>query len=88
MQWFAVHTKPRSEDLAVVHLKTKGLEVFLPKIQVLRKRGSQKVALMEPLFLGYFFVHMLPAKELISQVNLDAGGKAPALCWGHPGAGT
>jgi transcriptional antiterminator RfaH len=81
VQWFAVNTKPKNEDLAVAHLEAKGVEVFLPKIPVRRKRGSKKVSLMEPLFPGYLFVHIAPVTKLVNQVNWTPGVRR-LLCAG------
>lgn len=57
--WYAVQTKPRQEDRVRSWLHERaGLSVFLPKVQVVRKRGSRRVTVIEPLFPSYLFVRM------------------------------
>jgi len=57
--WFAVQTKPCAEE-RVWHwlLHRHGLPVFLPKIEVIRRRGPSRITIVEPLFPGYLFVQM------------------------------
>lgn len=57
--WYAVQTKPRQEEHVRYWLRERtGLTVFLPKIEDLRKRGSKRVTIIEPLFPSYLFVEM------------------------------
>ena len=81
MPWYAVNTKPKNEDFAARQLQHKGVEVFLPKIQVHRKRGAKKVALLEPLFPGYLFVYIAPVTRLVHQINWTPGVRR-LLCTG------
>lgn len=55
--WYAVHTKIRAEEQAMqwILLKTT-IPVFMPRVEVLRRRG-RKARRIEPLFPSYFFVH-------------------------------
>jgi transcriptional antiterminator RfaH len=58
-EWYAVQTKPRHEERVIYRLRDRGnLSVFLPKIEMLRKRRSQRVTVVEPLFPSYVFVRM------------------------------
>ncbi len=82
MPWFAVNTKPKSEDFAALQLEQKGFEVFLPKIEVPRKRGSKRVNLVQPLFPGYLFVRLPPVLQAVKQVNWTPGVKY-LLCAGE-----
>jgi|Deesub1362A_J573_1020465.scaffolds.fasta_scaffold00620_27 transcriptional antiterminator RfaH len=82
MFWFAVHTKPKSEDFAALQLAQKGFEVFLPKIEVTRKRGTKRFALVVPLFPGYLFIRLAPALPAVRQVNWTPGVKY-LLCAGE-----
>lgn len=84
LHWFAVNTKPRKEDYTVLQLEHKGIEVFLPKISVKRKRGSRKVSLIEPLFPGYLFVHIAPVAETMSQVCWTPGVRRLLSAGGIP----
>jgi transcriptional antiterminator RfaH len=57
--WFAVQTKPRQEDRVQHLLRVRGgLEVFLPKLEEVRRRHSRRVTVVEPLFPSYLFVQM------------------------------
>jgi transcriptional antiterminator RfaH len=58
-EWYAVQTKPRHEERVIFRLRDqRHLSVFLPKIETLRKRRSQRVTVVEPLFPSYVFVQM------------------------------
>ncbi len=81
MQWCAVNTKPKKEDFAVRQLEAKGLEIFLPKILVIRKRGTAKSSLWEPLFPGYLFVRLIPEPAAVQRVNWTPGVRR-LLCAG------
>lgn len=59
--WLAVNTKPRNELLAKRCLLQKNIEVYLPRIDAVRRRGGSKFLVQEPLFPGYLFVN--PGEE-------------------------
>lgn len=73
MRWCVVNTKPKKEDYAARQLEVKGLEVFLPRIEVARKRGSKKYHLLEPLFPGYLFVKIKLVPDSVPKVNWTPG---------------
>ncbi len=55
MNWYALSTKPRQEDLADLSLRRLGVETFYPQLQedrVIRRKRQTTVA---PLFPGYLF---------------------------------
>lgn len=54
--WFAVHTKPRSEALASVHLRRQGFEVLDCRIKRSRLGTDGLRSQVEPLFPRYLFV--------------------------------
>ncbi len=57
--WYAVQTKPASEDRVVQWLQRRSaLDVFLPRLEAVRRWRGRKVRLVEPLFPSYLFVHM------------------------------
>jgi transcriptional antiterminator RfaH len=57
--WYAVQTKPRCEDQVVFWLSRRSpVPVFLPKLELLRRRRGRKVRSVEPLFPSYLFVRM------------------------------
>lgn len=58
-QWYAVHTKPRSELQAVRWIRHRtSVEVFFPKLEVLRRRRQRVVRSIEALFPSYVFARM------------------------------
>lgn len=71
--WYAVNTKPRKEDLVHKNLELKNVEVFLPKIEITRRRGAAELKLIEPLFPGYLFVRIVPEPKAIARVNWTPG---------------
>ncbi len=58
-QWFAAYTTPRHEKAVVRQLNVRQVESFLPLYTSVRrwKNGCQ-VAVEQPLFPGYVFVHV------------------------------
>jgi transcriptional antiterminator RfaH len=58
--WYVVSTKPRREDFAAAQIAQRRIDVFLPRI-VLVRRGGERV--VRPLFPGYLFAHLVLARE-------------------------
>lgn len=54
--WYAVHVRSNQERVAADHIRTAGVEVFLPTYQSPSKRTDRRVVLDRPLFSGYLFV--------------------------------
>ncbi len=62
--WFAVQTKARFEKVAHQVLLSKGYDAFLP-LYSSRRQWNRRAAVVEvPLFSGYLFCRMDPAKRL------------------------
>ena len=55
-QWYAVYSKPQKESYALFHLRSKGLEVFFPRL--LLPEASKKRRRIVPLFCNYLFVRL------------------------------
>jgi transcription termination/antitermination protein NusG len=55
--WYVIHTYSRHEVIVENGLTRKGLEVFLPKVEVRSRRRDRVQMLVVPLFPGYIFVH-------------------------------
>jgi len=60
--WYTLYTKPHKEQQVSGFLESKGLETYLPVIQV-RKRGQEKSV---PFFSCYLFVCVDPSNGLSS----------------------
>lgn len=56
--WYLVYTKPRQESLAQDNLARQGYGVYLPRVRLMRKRQGRQVAIIEPLFPRYLFIHL------------------------------
>jgi Transcription termination factor nusG. len=48
--WFVVHTKPGQEETVAMHLKHKGIETYLPKIETCTYNGLKKLKRPSPFF--------------------------------------
>jgi transcriptional antiterminator RfaH len=53
--WYAVHTKPRQEDIADLNLQSLGLDTFNPKLMERKLIRGAPQDVIKPLFPGYMF---------------------------------
>jgi len=64
LQWFCLHTKPRSERSTSQFLRSEtGIEVFCPFIRFERARRSGRVWVTEAMFPGYVFARFFYAAQ-------------------------
>ncbi len=56
--WYAVLCKPRKEIVAEENLERQGFRIYLPRIQVPKRRRGQWQDVVEPLFPRYLFVNV------------------------------
>ncbi len=56
--WYAVHVRSRHEFQVTGRLSQKGIEIFLPTVERLRKWKDRKKLIEFPLFPGYVFVRI------------------------------
>jgi transcriptional antiterminator RfaH len=54
--WYVVYSKPHKEEQAQFHLRTKGIEVFFPRLDLARVVEKRKRII--PLFPNYLFVRV------------------------------
>jgi transcriptional antiterminator RfaH len=54
--WYVVYSKPHKEEHAQFHLRMKGLEVFFPRLDLVRVTEKRKRII--PLFPNYLFVRI------------------------------
>ena len=71
--WYAVHSKPRQEAVAVEHLKRQGFTTYLPEIRVRKQRRGKWVQAVEPLFPRYLFIQCDPAVDNTAPVRSTRG---------------
>ena len=57
--WYAVATKARDEAIAKANLERQDYRVFLPTINLKKRRRGRWVPVTEPLFPGYLFVSLV-----------------------------
>jgi transcriptional antiterminator RfaH len=62
-RWFVCHTKPRCEKKFDDLVDRERFAHYLPLIQSVRRYGTQKKTFTKPLFPGYVFVRIEPAKK-------------------------
>jgi transcriptional antiterminator RfaH len=55
MLWYAVQTKARQEDLAVLNLNRYGIQTLNPKLQETKLVKGETRTVIKPLFPGYIF---------------------------------
>jgi transcriptional antiterminator RfaH len=55
-QWYTVYSKPQKEEFAQLQLRSKGLEVFLPRL--LLPNNGKKCKRIVPLFPSYLFTRI------------------------------
>jgi len=71
--WFVVHTKPGQEENVEKHIKRKGLETYLPKIETWTYNGLKKIKKTKSLFPNYFFTRC--ARKNVTRVCWIRGVK-------------
>lgn len=72
-QWFAVHTKPRQEQLALTNLERQGYTAYLPRIHVNKRVRNRWQTVVEPLFPGYAFIRVDLDRDNIAPVRSTLG---------------
>ena len=70
-RWFVCHTKPRCEKKFADLLRRENFTHYLALIKSVRRYGTQKKTFTKPLFAGYVFTRLEPArKDRIYQQDL------------------
>ena len=65
LKWYVVQSKPREEERAEHFLKEKGLQAYLPRMEVMSTRAGRSVAKEKPLFPSYLFCRFDPNEHLV-----------------------
>ena len=71
--WYAVHTKPRQEIVAKENLQRQGFPVYLPCIQVARRKKDSWQNMIEPLFPRYLFIQSDSETENLAPIRSTRG---------------
>lgn len=85
--WYAICCKPRQEELAELHLRRQGFEIYLPRITCRKYRRGRWTDVIEPLFPRYVFIRIDFSQQSIAPIRstrgvvglVRFGGQAAAL---------
>ncbi len=72
-RWFAAMTQPQKELVALDNLDCQDFHTFCPFERVVRRHARKSVALTVPVFRGYVFVCMDPARARWRAINGTQG---------------
>lgn len=69
--WYLIYIKPRQEKNVANHLDQKGINCFLPTMNVMRQWHDRKKKITVPLFPSYIFVDIQCLEEFYSVLDID-----------------
>ena len=72
-QWFAIHTKPRQEDIAEENLLRQGFDAYCPRLKREQIKRGKRVMAVEAMFPRYLFVRFEPGQDNISSIRYTKG---------------
>jgi transcriptional antiterminator RfaH len=72
-RWYAILTKPRQEALAEEHLGRQQVEVYVPRLQVSRRRRGKWTEVVECLFPRYLFARIDTAVQSTAAIRSTRG---------------
>jgi transcriptional antiterminator RfaH len=71
--WYAIHTKPRQEEIAAENLRNQEFEIYLPRIKQARRYRHRWRDTIEPLFPRYLFIRLALGSENIAPIRSTRG---------------
>jgi len=83
-RWFAVCCKPRQEMAAQENLLRQGFQVYLPRIQMKKRRQGKWVDVIEALFPRYIFIRADPNAKSLASVRSTRGAVGLVRFGGQP----
>jgi transcriptional antiterminator RfaH len=81
--WYALHTKPRQEERALVHLQRQGYEVYCPLIRERRRQGGEYRWLITAMFPRYLFLRLRLGLDNIASLRSTRGVAGLVQFGGH-----
>lgn len=72
-KWYALHTRSHYEKIVYDGLVGKSVEAFLPRVQVISRRGKLRRKIFVPMLPGYVFVHSQLAAEQYHRILRTIG---------------
>jgi len=76
LAWYLVHTRPRQEEIAREHLERQGYGVYLPRLQLPRRRRGRWHDVVEPLFPRYLFAGARRDEQSLHPIRSTRGVSA------------
>jgi transcriptional antiterminator RfaH len=64
MNWYVIYTKPKKEDMVSEMLRHGGIEVYNPKLRLIKYAKGRYREVVEPLFPCYIFARFAPETHL------------------------
>src|SRR5262249_35469450 len=83
-RWFLVHTQPKAERKAEMHLGAQGFRTHLPTIQKTIRHARQLRTIRAPLFPRYLFLILDPARDRWLSVQSTVGVSSVFTCEDRP----
>ena len=81
MDWFAVHTHPRSEFIVKENLERQGYMTYLPMFKKTRRHARKIETISSPLFPRYIFAGVKPDRDGWTKIKFTKG-VANVVCFG------
>ena len=83
-RWFLVHTQPKSERKAEMHLGAQGFRTHFPTIQKTVRHARQLRTVRAPLFPRYLFLILNPSRDRWLSVKSTVGVSSLFTCDDRP----
>lgn len=72
-KWYAIHTKPRQEEVARENLQRQDFEIFLPMIKAKKRQRGKWIDKIEPLFPRYLFIRLAIFEDSFAPIRSTRG---------------
>lgn len=76
LDWYLVHARPRQEEVAREHLERQGYGVYLPRLQLPRRRRARWQEVVEALFPRYLFAGVRREQQSLHPIRSTRGVSA------------
>lgn len=74
LNWYAVYTKPRQEQVALLNLERQAFECYLPMVEIFgQNRTARSKVRNEPLFPRYLFLNADPQQQSLDVIRSTRG---------------
>jgi transcription elongation factor/antiterminator RfaH len=83
-RWFLVHTHPKSEHKAELHLRAQGFRTYLPRVRKTVRHARQLRTVTRPLFPRYAFIILDLGRDRWLSVRSTVGVSSLFVCNDRP----